>query len=124
MSSSLFLRPLEKRCKSQRQSLEEGCTTNVKKAALEGHFYGIVNGNTSGVTPLKDEQLVKLNLSYGPNLDVKTFSDRIIKIQGELCNYLRNLDKNDPCYADLDPKVPIVVYLGRFDYAQKGVRQI
>jgi glycogen synthase len=119
----------------QTHTFGRGMHHTVKKAALEGKLVGIVNGNTNGWNPAKDEQLrtwkpvlpenkrnPTIDLRFGPNSP--NLANTIKTIQNEVCAYLKSLDYNDPAYADLDPEKPIVMYVGRYDWTQKGIDKL
>jgi starch synthase len=111
-----------------------GMEKDVREAARKGKFVGIVNGNSNGWDPTKDEQLqtwtsvqgptkgTTLDLRFGP--DSPDLADKIKTIQLEVCAYLKSLPYNDPAYADLDPEKPIVMYVGRYDWGQKGIDKL
>jgi starch synthase len=111
-----------------------GMDRSVKVAALQNKFVGIVNGNSNGWDPRKDEQLEKWksaiegpskgsvpDLRYGP--DSPDLGDKIIACQKEVCAYLKSLPFDDEAYADLDPEKPIIMYVGRYDSSQKGMEK-
>ncbi len=119
---------------AQTTTFGNGMEQPVKIAALQGKFVGIVNGNSNGWDPRKDEQLEKWksaiegpnkgsvpDLRYGP--DSLDLADKIITCQKEVCAYLKSLPFDDEVYADLDPEKPIVMYVGRYDSSQKGMEK-
>ena len=118
---------------AQTRPFGKGMDSFVMKAALENRFVGIVNGNSNGWDPTQDEQLrtwrsvqgatsgTTPDLRFGP--DSPNLVDKIKTCQEELCAYLKNLPFDDVAYANLDPKKPIVTYVGRFDSTQKGVNE-
>jgi glycogen synthase len=116
---------------AQTGTFGNGMHDAVKKAALEGKLVGIVNGNSNSWNPTKDEQLrtwkpvlgtTRGDLRFGP--DSPDLAEKIKTIQLELCAYLKSLPYGDPAYADLDPEKPIVLYIGRYDWNQKGIDKL
>ena len=116
---------------AQTSTFGNGLDFFVKRAAFHGKVVGIVNGNSNNWDPTKDEQLqnwksvatgTPMDLRFGP--DTPNLADKIKTIQSELCAYLKAKDFNDPAFADLDPKKPIVFYVGRYDYYQKGIDKL
>lgn len=115
----------------QTKTYGNGMDPAFKKAGLDDRFFGIVNGNSNGWDPTQDEQLrtwvsvqgptqgTVPDLRYGP--DSPDLAEKIKTIQRELCAYLKSLPRDDDAYADLDPEKPIELYVGRFDWNQKGV---
>ena len=110
-----------------------GLHEGVKKAALKGKLFGIVNGNSIGFDPSTDKQLKewkptqlsnKVDLSFNSDMDNQTLVEQIRKNQYAFCDYLRNLGPTNPCYANLDPEKPIIAYMGRFDSSQKGIDKL
>lgn len=107
---------------------------SVKRAAMEGRLFGIVNGNSNGWNPAKDVQLQNwksvqgmkkgqtVDLRFGPNSP--DLADKIKTSQLELSAYLKSLPYDDPAFADLDPEKPIVTYIGRYDWSQKGIDKL
>ena len=119
---------------AQTPTFGNGMDQSVKIAALQGKMVGIVNGNSNGWDPRKDEQLEKWksaiegpnkgsvpDLRYGP--DSPDLADKIITCQKEVCAYLKSLAFDDEAYADLDPEKPIIMYVGRYDSSQKGMEK-
>lgn len=103
----------------------------VKKAAVQGKFVGIVNGNSNNWDPRQDTQLQNwksvatgqpMDLRFGP--DTPDLADKIVTIQKELCATLKNRHFDDPAYADLDPEKPIFLYFGRLSWDQKGIDKL
>jgi len=110
-----------------------GMHPSVKKTALRNRLFAITNGNSNGWDPTKDEQLrtwVSVqgancgrapDLRFGPNSP--DLVEKIKTCQLELCAYLKSLPFDHDAYADLDPTKPIITYVGRFDFNQKGVNE-
>ncbi len=112
----------------------------VKRAALKGKLVGIVNGNNTAewdpnngklkdwVSCLPANEGQKIDLSFGPHLSDKELAENTIIMQEELCAYLKKQPQHnigvDSAYADLDPKKPIVMYVGRYDAKQKGIGKL
>ncbi len=108
----------------------------IREIAYEGKLVGIVNGNSNGWNPAKDDQLEnwvsvlpatlgqKAKLRFGVDSDPQTLADKMVLIQRELCTYLKELGPEHEAYTDLDPEKPIVMYLGRYDSAQKGIEKL
>lgn len=120
---------------AQTKAFGRGLDPFVKKAALEGKFFGITNGNSNGWDPRVDAQLKSwksvlegpskgqtVDLTFGP--DSPDLSTKMPTIQRELCQYLKSRPQHEPDYADLDPTKPIVTYIGRYDSSQKGIDKL
>ena len=110
-----------------------GMDRSFKQAAATGIFYGICNGS-SGCGPEDNRQLktwqsalpslggdITVDLSYGVNSSDAEMASKLQRIRRELCGYLEGRGIGDPIYAKLDPKKPIIMYLGRYDEKQKGI---
>jgi starch synthase len=117
----------------QTEELGRGIHPHVKEAALKGRLIGIVNGNSNDWNPSTNEQLRDwrsvrstkreiIDLRFGPKSD--DLADTIKTCQRELCAYLKSFDVKDEAYADLDPRKPIVMYVGRYDSLQKGIDKL
>lgn len=120
--------------------LGKGIGDEVKKAAREKKFWGIVNGSSVGFNPEIRPQLKNwsrgirggpvIDLSYSAKMGDRPLVEKLKLIQKELCDFLRDPKRNDPsdrcfgAYADLDPEKPIFMYVGRFDLSQKGINQL
>jgi glycogen synthase len=103
----------------------------VKKAAFEHKLFGITNGNSVDWNPKTDPQLKqwvsvldatrgqKPDLTYHPEMSSLELAEQLKKNQAELCAYLNEQD-----LADFDPKKPIVAFIGRIDYWQKGIDKL
>lgn len=125
---------------AQDTSFGKGMHDFVKRAALKGKLVGIVNGNNTAEWDPKNGKLKdwvsclpmtlgqKVDLSFGPDLSDKELAEKTKIMQEELCAYLKKQPKNnvgvESAYADLDPKKPIVMYLGRYDHHQKGIDKL
>ena len=102
----------------------------VKKAAFD-KLFGIINGNSIDWNPKTNQQLKewvsvleetrgqKPDLTYHPEMPSLKLAEQLRKNQAELCAYLR--EKN---LADFDPEKPIVAFISRIDYWQKGVDKL
>jgi glycogen synthase len=116
---------------AQMEASGNGMHSSVKKAAMEGRFFGIVNGNSNAWNPTQDQKLQTWksvqgategqipDLRFGP--DSPDLADKIKTCQRELCAYLKSRPYDDADYADLDPEKPIYTYIGRYDWSQKGI---
>ncbi len=116
-----------------------GMHDSIHKAAFKGKLYGIVNGNTNDWNPMKSQPLEKwrsvlpgqegtCDLRFGPQMSDEQLASNLKRCQQELCAYLKQLDPTDPeayeAYADLDPEKPINMYVGRYDFGQKGIDKL
>lgn len=125
-----------KESQMQQADFGNGLDYFVKKTAFEENLFGVVNGNTISWDPQKDEQLknwisvlpdtqgVKVDLRFGPKSSVQELAQNTVRIQRELCAYLKGLSPKDDAYADLDPEKPIFMYVGRYDTRQKGINKL
>jgi glycogen synthase len=106
-----------------------GMQAHMKQAASEERMVGITNGNTNGFDPSKEDQLEKwisvldgpnkgkpIDLRFSPDDPPEVFAEKMRTRQRELCAYLKIHG-----YANLDPEKPIVMYVGRYDWTQKGI---
>jgi glycogen synthase len=123
---------------AQRATLGRDVQHEVKQATLRHKVFGIVNGNTMGWNPKTDAMLRgwkdpitghAVDLTYGPDDDAGFIADQKQAAKVQLARYLeaRNAElirEGKEPLGTIDPNKPLLVYIGRLDFFQKGLDKL